>query len=231
MSQHGPETATELLALDHLALRVPDPDGLARFLCEHLGMESAAGDEGVHVAGAPGGRSRLFLFESDQAPEAGVLERMVLRVSDLERAIALLPANTSVREEEPELVVFPGPHGLELGLTSVFGGGTDYDLDHVVLRVMDPDETTIALAELGFVPRSGAVHVADKQIRLRAGVRSSGANELLDHLGVLVQSVEAVRHQALRAGIGVDEMTLAPNRLGLYVSGPERIRIEYAEPG
>jgi hypothetical protein len=158
-----------------------------------------------------------------------VLERVVLRVSDLERASALIADLFELDRVEPGLVTFEGPDGLGLGLTSVLGGGVDHELDHLVLRVMDPDETTIALAELGFVPRGGALHVADKQLRLQSGMRSAGENELLSHIGVLVESVEAVRGQALRGGLEFDTLTLAPNKLGVYVRGPERIRVEYTD--
>ena len=229
MGRPGADTATALLAIDHLALRVADRDDVAAFLCEHCGMERAESPEGFSVLGPPGGRTKLFLFEADEPPAPGVLERVVLRVSDLERASALLPDGLEVSHADPELTVFQGPQGLLLGLTSVLGGGVDYDVDHLVLRVMDPDETTVALAELGFVPRGGGLQVADKHLRLQPGIRSAGENELLSHIGVLVESVEAVRGQALRGGLEFDELTLAPNRLGVYVRGPERIRVEYTE--
>lgn len=229
MTQPQAETATELIAIDHLALRFRDPDEVARFLCDPFGMQRSDSDEGYAVLGPEGGRTRLFLFQSEQPPDQGVLERVILRVSDLERALELLPAGLKVQEAEPGLAVFQGPQDLELGLTSVLGGGVDYDVDHLLLRVMDPDETTIALAELGFVPRGGALHVADKQLRLRPGMRSAGENELLDHIGVLVESVDAVKDQALRGGLEFDELTLAPNEVGVYVRGPERLRVEYAE--
>lgn len=229
MSPPQADTATALLAIDHLALRVLDPDEVARFLRDHCGMESVESEERLGVVAAPAGGTRLFLSQAEVAPDPGVLQRVVLRVGDLEHALALLPGGVEVQRPEPELAVFQAPQGLELGLTSVLGGGVDYDVDQLVLRVMDPDETTIALAELGFVPRGGALHVADKQLRLQPGMRSAGDNELLSHIGVLVESVEAVRGQALRAGLEIDELTLPPNELGVYVRGPERIRVEYAE--
>ena len=229
MAQPGADNATALLAIDHLALRVGDRDGMAAFLCEHCGMQRAESPEGFSVLAPAGGRTKLFLSEADEPPAPGVLQRVVLRVSDLERASALLPNGLEVSHADPELAVFQGPQGLELGLTAVLGGGVDYDLDHLVLRVMDPDETTVALAELGFVPRGGGLQVADKHVRLQPGIRSTGENELLSHIGVLVESVEAVRGQALRGGLEFDELTLAPNKLGVYVRGPERIRVEYTE--
>ena len=228
MPQPQADTATALLAIDHVALRVVDPEAMAAFLSESCGMEAAESGEGFIVLGPAGGRTKLFLFEADEPPAPGVLERVVLRVSDLEGALGRLPSALDVERVEPELAAFEGPEGLGLGLTAVFGG-VDYDVDQIVLRVMDPDETTIAMAELGFVPRGGALHVADKQIRLRSGIRSAGEREPLSHIGVLVESVGAVRGQALRAGLQIDELTLAPNELGVYVRGPERIRVEYAE--
>lgn len=230
MSQSLADTATTLLAIDHLALRVADPDEMAAFLCAHCGMERAQSTEGYLVVQPPGGRAKLFLSEADAAPAPGVLDRVVLRVSDLDAALRALPDGLDVEHAEPEMALFEGPEGLGLGLTRVFGGGVDYEVDHVVLRVLDPDETTIAMAELGFVPRGGALHVADKQVRLRTGIRSAAEREPLSHIGVLVESVEALKGQALRGGLEFDELTLEPNRVGVYVRGPERIRIEYAEP-
>ena len=229
MSQPLADTVTALRGIDHLAIRATDPDELARFLCDHCGMESTENHEGGAVLAAPGGTTRLFLSRAENSPNPGVLQRVVLRVSDLDAALAKLPDRLEVDHVEPGLAVFQAPQGLELGLTSVLGGGVDYDIAHVVLRVMNPDETTLALAELGFVPSGGALQVADKHLRLQTGMRSEGENELLDHIGVLVESVEALKGQALRAGLQFDELTLAPNKLGIYIRGPERLRVEYAE--
>ena len=230
MAQSLADTATALLGIDHVALRAADTDAMARFLCDHCGMERSESAEGYIVLQPLGGRTKLFLSEAHESPQPGVLDRVVLRVSDLDAALAALPRGLDVDQIEPEQAVFEGPEGLGLGLTRVFGGGVDYDIDHVVLRVIDPDETTIALAELGFVPGGGALHVGDKQVRLRTGIRSAEEHEPLSHIGVLVESVEALKGQALRGGLEFDELTLDPNRVGVYVRGPERIRIEYAEP-
>ncbi len=229
MTRPQADVATSLLRIDHIALRVVDPDGLSAFLCDHLGMQRGETADDLSVLGSPGAGTMFLISQAEVPSDPGALERVVLRVSDLERALSLLPDKLDVQHPEPGLAVFEGPEGLGLGLTSVLGGGVDYDIDHVVLRAMNPDETTIALAELGFVPAGGALHVADKQIRIRSGMRSAGGPELLSHIGVLVESVDAVADQALRGGLVPDRLTLPPNRLGIYVRGPERIRVEYAE--
>jgi catechol 2,3-dioxygenase-like lactoylglutathione lyase family enzyme len=230
MSQPLAATVTSLLEISHLAIRVSDPDELARFLCDHCGMERTDSEDGFAMLSAPGARTRLFISQAERSPDPGVLQRVVLRVSDLEGALARLPNAVTVERPEPELAVLEAPQGLQLGFTSVLGGAVDYDVDHFVLRVMTADETMLALAELGFVPSGGALHVADKHVRVQSGIRSAGDNELLDHIGVVVESVEALKGQALRAGLEFDELTLPPNKVGIYVRGPERLRLEYAEP-
>ncbi len=229
MTRPQADVATSLLGIAHIALRVLDPDELSGFLCDHLGMERTDTAEGFSVLGPAGGSTRLLLSQAEVAADPGVLERVVLRVADLERAVSLLPEGLDVEQPEPGLATFEGPQGLGLGLTSVFGGAVDYDVDHVVLHAMNPDETTIALAELGFVPTGGALHVGDKQVRIQPGIRSAGEVGLLSHIGVLVESVDAVADQALRGGLAPDRLTLPPNSLGIYIRGPERIRVEYAE--
>lgn len=229
MSQPLADTVTSLLGLDHLAIRALDPDELARFLCDHCGMGRTDSHEGIAVVAAPGGSTRLFLSRAEDTPNPGVLQRVVLRVSDLDAALAKLPDGLEVDRVAPDLAVFRAPEGLEFGVTSVLGGGVDYDIDHFVLQVMNRDETTLALAELGFIPSGGALHVADKHLRVETGMRSEGENERLDHIGVLVESVEALKGQALRGGLQFDELTLGSNKLGIYVRGPERLRVEYAE--
>lgn len=177
----------------------------------------------------PADVGRLIILRAEGPTDPGVLEQVVLRVSDLEGALSSLPDGLRVQRPAPELAVFQGPEGLGLGLTSVPGGGVDYDLDHIVLRVVDPAETTLALAELGFVPRGGALHVADKHLRLEPGLRSVGERPLLSHIGVLVESVEAVEAQARQGGLQTDKRAHPPNTLAVYVRGPEGIRVEYAE--
>ena len=228
MTRPQADVATSLLGIAHIALRVLDPDELSGFLCDHLVMERTDTAEGFSVLGPAGGSTRLLLSQAEVAADPGVLERVVLRVADLERAVSLLPEGLDVEHPEPGLAAFEGPQGLGLGLTSVFGG-IDYDVDHVVLRAMNPDETTIALAQLGFVPTGSALHVGDKQVRIEPGIRSVGEQGLLSHIGVLVESVDAVADQALRGGLAPDRLTLPPNGLGIYIRGPERIRVEYAE--
>ena len=229
MSHPQADIATSILAIDHLALRVADRDAIVVFLCEHLGMRETKRTEELSALGPPGERARLVIHAAGEATEPGALGRVVLRVADLEHALSRLPDGLAVDRVAPELVEFEGPEGLRLGLTWVPGGGVDYDLDHVVLRVAEPDETTFAFAELGFVPRAGSVQVAGRSVRLEPGAGSAAERPMLSHIGVLVESAGAVEAQARRAGLELDERTHRPNKLAVVLRGPERIRLEYAD--
>src|SRR6185312_2132406 len=83
-------------ALDHVALWVADRDPLARFACEHLGMHVVDRTDDFTLVGADARRGKLTLFAAEGPREPGVLERVVLRVSDLAAALERLPDDLEV---------------------------------------------------------------------------------------------------------------------------------------
>lgn len=224
---HHVPTGVELLALDSVGLAVCDPAAVAAFLCDHVGMHELVRTPGTAVVGAGDRAATLTLVAAQRPREAGALRRLVLRVADVERAIAALPAGTAIEGDLIERAGFEAPEGLRLGFTLVAGGGIDYDVDHVRLRVAEPEPTTVALAEAGFVPRARALHVADKYVALSA---APGATErpLLDHIAVRVASVEAVAATARERGLALDERT-ASGLCAIVLPGPEQIRIHFVE--
>ena len=225
---HPAAEAISPRALDHVALWVADRDRLAAFLCGHLGMHEIEHTDAFTLVGADARRGKLTLFAAEGPRTPAPLERVVLRVADLERALAALPADLEVERPLPELATFEGPEGLGLGLTPVFGG-VDYDIDRVILRVPDREGASVALAELGFVPRGGALQVADKSLMLEEGPAAAADRPLLNHIALLVDSAEALEAQARRRGLEIDDVVDAPNTLAVFVRGPAGIRLEYVE--
>ncbi|MDP8968055.1 MAG: VOC family protein, partial [Actinomycetota bacterium] len=224
---HAVPTGGDLLALDHVSLSVGDPSAMAAFLCDHVGMHELARTPGVAVVGAGDGAARLALVAAEGPREPGALARLVLRVADVERAVAALPSGTRVEGDQLERATFEGPEGLGLGFTLVAGGGIDYDLDHVVLRVSDPEQTALALAEVGFVPRDLSLHVADKHIALTSSPGST-AHALLDHIAVRVDSLDAVAALARQRGLETDGR-VADDTFAIVLPGPEQIRLRVVE--
>jgi catechol 2,3-dioxygenase-like lactoylglutathione lyase family enzyme len=162
-------------SLDHVALWVANRDELARFACDHLGMHVIEKTGDFTLVGADARRGKLTLFDAEGPREPGPLERVVLRVSDLDAALAALPDDVDV-ERDDGVAKFDAPGGLGVGLVAADGApGPEYDLDHVVLRVPDPDATASELEQLGFSRNvDGRLTIADKDLRLRRGDGDGG---------------------------------------------------------
>ena len=220
-------TAIAPTALDHVALWVADRDAIAALLCGHLGMHEIERTDSFTLVGADARRGKLTLFAAEGPREPGVLERVVLRVNDLDAALAALPGGLAVRWRG-EVATFDGPEGLGLGLVRT-ATDLDYDLDHAVLRVPDPRATATALDAFGFEQRDGRVAVADKHLRLEQGGAGERERPLLNHLALLVDSARGVEEAARERGIEIDDIKDAPNTLAVFLRGPDRIRIEYVE--
>ncbi len=223
---HQSHTAVDLLAMDHVALAMADPGAAAAYLCEHVGLHEHERSPEAIVVGAGDSTTKLTLLASEGAREPGALVRIVLRVSDLGRAVAALPPGTPTHDEDGwDTVTFAGPEGLGLGLTFMAGGAVEYDLDHVVLRVADIEEMRVALAELGCLPRGDTLHVADKGLTLEQG--AGGAERpLLHHIAVRVASIEALSSQARSRGLQISEPDDG-EAFAIVLPGPERLRLDF----
>jgi catechol 2,3-dioxygenase-like lactoylglutathione lyase family enzyme len=216
-------------ALDHVALWVADRDRLADFACAHLGMHVIEHTDDFTLVGADARRGKLTLFAAEGPREPGVLERVVLRVSDLEGALEALPADVDV-ERDGGVARFEGPERLGLGLTEANQVETEYDIDHVMLRVPDPERTRAGLADLGLAPDGDrSLVVGDKAVRLAQADVAEGERPLLNHIALLVDSGREQLEEAKQRGIEIAEVRDAPNTYAVFVWGPDRIKLEYVE--
>src|SRR5215210_8551038 len=125
-------------SLDHVALWVADRGAIADLACAHLGMHVIERTEKFTLVGADARRFKLTLFTADGPRDPGALVALILRVNDLEAAVAALPGDIELERRDDGVVLIGAPEGLTLGLVQR-ETDLDYDLDHVVLRVADPD--------------------------------------------------------------------------------------------
>jgi catechol 2,3-dioxygenase-like lactoylglutathione lyase family enzyme len=213
-------------SFDHVALWVDERDAIAEFAYANLGMHEIERTDTFTLIGVDAKEGKLTLFDADGPREPGVLSRIVLRVADLDGALAGLGDEVEVERDGDE-ARFDGPGGLRFAL--VQGEGLDYDLDHVVLRVPDPGRTASSLAGLGFAQRNGHLSVADRHVRLEAGDGSAAERPLLNHLALLVDSADDVREQAEQDGLEIAKVVDAANTLAVFVDGPDQIQVEYVE--
>jgi catechol 2,3-dioxygenase-like lactoylglutathione lyase family enzyme len=215
-------------ALDHVALWVADRDRLADFTYAHLGMHEIERTGDFTLVGADARRGKLTLFAAEGPREPGALVRVVLRVRDLDEALAGLPAGLEV-ERRDSLATFPGPEGLGLGLVAAPDTDLDYDIDHVVLRVPDPAASAARFATLGFAADGTRLRLGDKWMQLEAGNGHDPERPLLNHIALLVDSGKEQLEEAERRGLDVAEVRDAANTYAVFVWGPDRVKLEYVE--
>jgi catechol 2,3-dioxygenase-like lactoylglutathione lyase family enzyme len=213
-------------SLDHVALWVEERQALAEFLCDHLGMHVIEETDTFTLVGVDAKLGKLTLFDAEGPRERGSLERVGLRVGNLEAAVSGLPQAAAVRREDGSAVL-EAPNGLAIVL--VQRGGVDFDLDHVVLRLPDRETALEELEAMGFERRDGSLRVADRELRIVEGEAADGERPLLNHIALLVDSAGQVKQEAERRGVEIDDVKDAPNTFAVFLRGPFGVRIEYVE--
>jgi catechol 2,3-dioxygenase-like lactoylglutathione lyase family enzyme len=147
-------------------------------------------------------------------------------VSDLDSVAGSLPFEVTRRDDG--VAAFEAPAGLPLGL--VENEGSEFDLDHVVLSLEDPEAAVNSFEELGFERRSdGSVAVDDRYVRIARGSAADGGRPLLNHLALLVDDAHSVQDEAEGAGLEIDDVKDAANTFAVFLRGPEGVRVEYVE--
>jgi catechol 2,3-dioxygenase-like lactoylglutathione lyase family enzyme len=213
-------------SLDHVALWVDDRAPLATFLCDHLGMHVIEETDTFTLVGIDAKLGKLTLFDAEGPRQRGALERVVLRVGALDSLLGSLPFETTRRGDG--VAEFEAPAGLPLGL--VDAAGREFDLDHVVLGLSDPEAAARELAAMGFERRDdGCVAVGDRHVKIVRGNAADADRPLLNHLALLVDDAREVQHEAEGAGLEIDDVKDAKNTFAVFLRGPEGLRVEYVE--
>jgi catechol 2,3-dioxygenase-like lactoylglutathione lyase family enzyme len=210
-------------SLDHVALWTDARKPLADFACDRLGMHVIEETDTFTLVGVDAKLGKLTLFDAEGPRERGSLERIALRVGDLDAALEGLPAEVA----DDGVASFDGPGGVPLAL--VERDGVDFDLDHVVLRMPDRDDALSALESMGFDRCDGGLAVADRELRVVEAEVAEGERPLLNHIALLVDSAGEVQRDAEQRGVEVDDVKDAPNTFAVFLRGPSGVRIEYVE--
>jgi len=204
-------------SLDHVALWVADRDAMAEIAVERLGLHTIQRTDAFTLLGADARRGKLTLFEAPEDAggprERGALKRVGLRVRSLDD----LESRVDLGE------------GLEVVLVEA-ETESDFDLDHVALFSPDPGAAARAWEAYGFAPAGpNRVAVGGAYLELHEGDPDRPERPLLNHIGVLVDSVEAHTAEAEEQGIAIDKVVDAENTVALFVWGPDRVKLEYVE--
>jgi catechol 2,3-dioxygenase-like lactoylglutathione lyase family enzyme len=199
--------------LDHVALWVADRRLMTEVAVERLGVRVIEQTDRFTLLGADARRGKLTLFDAEGPRERGPLARIGLRVSSLDGRDATVDLG----------------EGLEIVLVEA-DTDSELDLDHVALVSGDPVAAAEQWRALGFAPAGdGRLEVGGAYLELLAGDPGDPERPLLNHIGVLVDSVEEQRADAEDLGIEIDDLVDAPNTIALFVWGPDRVKLEYVE--
>jgi catechol 2,3-dioxygenase-like lactoylglutathione lyase family enzyme len=201
-------------SLDHVALWAADRRRMAARAAELLGVRAIEEtDRFTLLGGADARRGKLTIFDADGPRERGALQRIGLRVTSLEGREPLVDLG----------------EGLEIELVET-ETDAELDLDHVTLRASDVEAGAAGWEQLGFARIGDArLEVGGAYLDLVPGDPGRPERPLLNHLGVLVDSVEAHQAEAEELGVEIDDVVDAPNTLALFVWGPDRVKLEYIE--
>ncbi len=190
---------------------------MAEIAVERLGLHTIQRTDAFTLLGADARRGKLTLFEAPEDAggprERGALKRVGLRVRSLDD----LESRVDLGE------------GLEVVLVEA-ETESDFDLDHVALFSPDPGAAARAWEAYGFAPAGpNRVAVGGAYLELHEGDPDRPERPLLNHIGVLVDSVEAHTAEAEEQGIAIDKVVDAENTVALFVWGPDRVKLEYVE--
>src|SRR3954452_15130838 len=175
------EPSMKIQTLDHVALWVAERDRLSDFLTRYVGMHVIDRTEAFTLVGSDARRGKLTLFAAEGDRDPGPLAHVGLRVRDLDHALSALPKGTEIELREDGAAMFDACEGLRLDF--VEGPGVDYDIDHVSLRVPDPDESFKELLGYGSRGEDGRLVVGDSYIELVPGGNGQEPEEpLLNHI-------------------------------------------------
>jgi catechol 2,3-dioxygenase-like lactoylglutathione lyase family enzyme len=186
---------------------------MAAAAIDRLGVRVIEQTERFTLLGADARRGKLTLFDAEGPREPGALVRIGLRVSSLEGRDPLVDLG----------------EGLEVVLVEA-ATDSELDLDHIALRSADPEAAARAWQSLGFEPTGdGRLEVGGAFLELTQGDPGAPQRPLLNHIGVLVDSVEEHQAAAAELGVEIDDVVDAPNTIALFVWGPDRVKLEYVE--
>ena len=218
----------QIQTLDHVALWVSDRDRLSDFLTRHVGMHVIDRTDSFTLVGSDARRGKLTLFAAEGEREPGPLAHVGLRVRDLDAALSALPGGTEIELREDGATLFDTFEGLRIAL--VEGRGVDYDIDHVTLRVPQPDESFKELLGYGFSGDDSRLVVGNSYIELeQGGDGQEPERPLLNHIALLVESAEYHIQEARRRGLEIADIKDAENTYAVFVWGPDRVKLEYVE--
>lgn len=202
--------------LDHLALYVADPEDVAGTLLSRLPFRVIEETDEFVLVGRSPELGKLTLFRAPGPRDRGALVNIGI-------GIPCATASTTLVAGE----------GLDLELVPSAADG-EVDISHVALRVPDPVRSVRSWLALGF-ERAGTVGPAERvrlgstYLVLHPGPVEETERPLLNHLGLLVESIDETRRAVANLGFEIEKEVEGDESFALFVCGPDDVEVEYIE--
>jgi catechol 2,3-dioxygenase-like lactoylglutathione lyase family enzyme len=203
--------------IDHVALYVGDPDEVAARILAQLPFRIIEETDEFVLLGRDPKLGKVTLFQAEPARGRGVLRGVGIGIpcAEGERTVAL--------EDGLELEFVPGPTEGEV------------ELSHLSLVTPDPAASARDWLEFGFEPAPKGRHdvprvrVGGQHVELWAGEPEPTERPLLNHVGLLVDSLDDVKRTVERRGDDVTREVDADQSRALFLRGPDGVELEYIE--
>lgn len=202
--------------LDHVALFVSDPDRVAATMCARLPFRVIERTDEFVLVGRSPELGKITLFHAAGPRDRGALLHVGIGVPCAEAATS-----------------FDAGEGLAVELVPAPAEG-HVELRHVGLLVRDPSASADAWLAYGFekasrIGTAERVRIGGASVELYAGDPPATDRPLLNHLGLLVESLAGFTESAAEQGFDVTREIDAENSKAIFVRGPDGVEVEYIE--
>lgn len=205
------------LRLDHVAVRVRDRAATEGWLADELGLRVIERNERLSLLGVDATAGKITLFDRPDADE-GPPRRLV--------GITLCsstPRDPLATDDGFVITFADHPSAPEMALTGL------------TVRSADPPAAAAAFATtFGFSVAAAhrnvaVVSVGNERITLVREQIDELRPEVLDHVGMLVDSADQQIDCARRNGLRILDIVDAANTRAVFIEGPDELRLEYVE--
>jgi catechol 2,3-dioxygenase-like lactoylglutathione lyase family enzyme len=203
--------------IDHVALWVADREADTRRILDLFDVDILEQGDDFTLIGSSPELGKLTLFDAE-GPRA---QSQLMGVAFREPG----------REDARDVDVGEGLHLYRLGMPDAWA----VDLDHVSLRVADAETSAQRWQELGFerveprVEPSARVRLGESFIELTPGTALPTEKPLLNHIGLLVESIDPYLDGTADVSVEILEVVDADNTRAVFVQGPDDVRVELIE--
>ena len=202
--------------LDHVAVFVSDPDRVAATMCARLPFRVIERTDEFVLVGRSPELGKITLFHAPGPRDRGALLHIGIGVPCAEAATS-----------------FDAGEGLAVALVPAPAEG-HVELRHIGLLAPDPSASARAWLAYGFerasrIGTAERVRIGEASVELHAGDPPATDRPLLNHLGLLVESLAGVTESVAEHGFDVTREVDAENSKAIFVRGPDGVELEYIE--